>query len=136
MPKIGFKVNKSMWLGGGILYLNMPEVLADFRGLGIAYGSATFGNENSNLSIGAGWGFIGTVWSKNPVITISGMTRVSRKLALISENWFVPGNLIFSYGLRFMGEKISVDLGLVNSKEIVKEFPLGVPLFLDFVLKF
>jgi hypothetical protein len=35
-----------------------------------------------------------------------------------------------------MGEKISIDLGLVNSKEIIKIFPLGLPVFLDFVLKF
>jgi len=136
MPKLGFKVGKSVWVGGGIIYLNAPEVLADFRGLGIGYGSVTFGNENSNLSIGAGWGFVGTVWSKKPILALSGMTRVSRRIGLITENWLIPGYSIFSYGLRFMGEKISIDLGLVNSKDIINEFPLGLPVFLDFVLKF
>ena len=35
MPKLGFKVGKSFWLGGGIFYLNAAEVISDFRGLGI-----------------------------------------------------------------------------------------------------
>jgi hypothetical protein len=135
LPKVGFKVGNSLWLGGGLLYINLIG-LGDFGGLGIGYGSATIGNENSNLSLGAGWGFIGSEWSKSPVITVSGMTRLSNRIGLVTENWFVPGYTVFSYGIRFMGEKNSIDLGFVNSKDIIKTFPLGLPIFLDFVLKF
>jgi hypothetical protein len=136
MPKFGFKVGKSFWLGGGILYLNAPEVISDFSGLGIGYGSATVGDENNNASLGAGWGFAGNEWSKKPIITISGMTRVSRRFALITENWIIPGYTVFSYGVRFLAEKTSIDIGFVNSRDIIKVFPIGLPVFLDFVLKF
>ena len=136
MPKLGFKVGKSFWLGGGIFYLNAAEVISDFKGLGIGYGSATIGNENNNLSLGAGWGFVGTQWSEKPIITLSGMTRVARRIELVTENWIIPGYTVFSYGLRFLTEKTSIDVGLVNSKDIIKTFPIGLPVFLDFVLKF
>ena len=96
----------------------------------------TVGNENSNASLGVGWGFVGSDWSKKPVITLSGMTRVSGRIALITENWIIPGYTVFSYGLRFMGEKISIDIGLINSKDIIKIFPIGIPAFLDMVFKF
>ena len=136
MPKLGFKVADSFWIGGGILYINSFESLGSFGGIGIAYGSATVGNEKSNITGGIGFGYFDTEWSGRPIITLSGMTRISRRLALVTENWFVPENTIFSYGVRFIGEKISVDIGLINSKEIVKTFAFGVPAFIDFVYKF
>jgi hypothetical protein len=136
MPKLGFQVGNSFWLGGGILYVNAFEGIGDFGGLGIGYGSATFGNDNSNVSLGVGWGYFDGSWSEKPIVTVSGMTRVSRRIGLVTENWFVPNYAVFSYGVRFMGEKIAVDIGLLNSKDIIKTFPIGVPAFLDFVLKF
>lgn len=138
MPKLGFKVAKSFWLGGGILYVNL-SALKDVDisgGLGIGYGSATYGNENNNLSLGIGWGYVGSRWSDRPVITLSGMTRVSPRFGLVTENWFVPNYSVFTYGVRFIGEKISVDIGLVNSKDIAKVFAVGFPAFIGFVDKF
>jgi hypothetical protein len=136
MPKLGFEITKSFWIGGGILYINSAGALGDFGGLGIAYGTATYGNTNNNITAGIGWGYFDTKWSDKPVITISGMTRISRRFGLVTENWFVPNYSIFTYGVRFIGEKISVDIGLVNSKDIAKGFKLGLPFFLDFVFKF
>jgi hypothetical protein len=136
MPKLGFQVANSFWLGGGILYINAVKSLGDFGGLGIAYGTATYGNTNNNVTAGIGWGYFDTDWAEKPIITLSGMTRISKRFGLVTENWFVPNYAIFSYGVRFFGEKISVDIGLVNSKDIVKTFALGVPAFIDFVFKF
>jgi hypothetical protein len=136
MPKLGFKISKSFWLGGGILYINAVKSLGDFGGLGIAYGSASYGNKNNNLTAGIGWGYFDTEWSGKPVITLSGMTRISRRFGLVTENWFVPGYTVFTYGVRFIGEKISVDIGLVNSKDIANGFKLGIPFLLDLVYKF
>ena len=135
MPRLGFKVAKVLWVGGGILYINAIG-FGNFGGLGIGYGSATLGDENSSITLGAGWGFVETRWSDKPIITLSGMTRVSRRIGLIMENWFAPGYSVISYGVRFMYEKTSIDVGFVNSRDIVKTFPIGLPVFLDFVLKF
>jgi hypothetical protein len=139
MPKLGFKVTKSIWLGGGILYVNLKALnLSDdiIGGGGIGYGSATIGNENNNLSLGIGFGYVGSRWSDKPVITLSGMTRISPRFGLVTENWFVPNYLIFTYGVRFIGERMSVDIGLVNSKDIVKTFAIGAPAIFSFVFKF
>ena len=47
MPKLGFEVIKYLWLGGGILYVNLSALEKDLTlgGFGIGYGSATYGNE-------------------------------------------------------------------------------------------
>ncbi|HVN59382.1 MAG TPA: hypothetical protein VMT63_13865 [Bacteroidales bacterium] len=139
IPKVGFEVGKSFWLGGGVLYINSTKSLGDFGGLGLGYFTATYGNTNNNLTAGIGWGYLDGDWAKKPIVTISGMTRVSRRIGLVTENWIFPEHAdysIFTYGVRFMGEKIAVDLALVNNKEIAKQFPIGFPIYVDFVIKF
>ena len=47
-----------------------------------------------------------------PVIaTLSGNLRIGGKTSLISENWFVDGEVINSFAVRLMGENLAVDLG-------------------------
>lgn len=87
---------------------------------------------------GLSWGFINGQFSQIPVITISGMTRISRRTALITENWFIPNNGLFgiySYGIRFFGEKLSVDLAFLNNKDIARSLFIGIPI-VNFVVKF
>lgn len=139
IPKVGFEVAKSFWLGGGILYINLSAISSDIKGLGIAYFTGTYGNTNNNLTGGIGWGYYGTDWAKKPIITVSGMTRVSRRLGLVTENWILPEHAdetIFTYGVRFMSDKIAVDIALLNNKEIAKDFAIGIPGYVDFVIKF
>jgi len=145
-PKISTKVFKNFYAGGNVLYVNYfnhsNDDNSDFTGLGVLNGFATFGTTNLNITGGLGWGFVNNDFAKKPVITISGMARVSRRIALISENWFIPGinedhdyYSNFSYGIRFLGEKNSIDLAFINNKDISKTIFLGVP-FLDFVVNF
>ncbi len=105
------------------------------RSLGVLYGVATTGSRESNLSLGVGWGYVGGTLSDRPVVTVGGQHRVSRRVALISENWFLPfddGSAV-SYGLRFIGEKIAVDLAFATPLHDAI-FP-GVPL-LGFTFKY
>ncbi len=86
---------------------------------GLAYGAVTFGNEERNGTLTAGWaygsnGFV----SSTPVFTASYMARVGRKAAFLTENWLIPnggddflGGLL-SGGIRLFGERIGGDLGL------------------------
>ena len=86
----------------------------------------------------------GEVWYLNysgddladrPVFMIGGEKRLSSRIALVTENWIVPGtNPLVSGGLRFFGRKMSVDFGLINmlGKDAVSP---GVP-YIDFVFKF
>lgn len=109
----------------------------DNRSLGVLYGVATTGSRESNLSLGLGWGYVGGTVSDRPVVTIGGQHRISQRMALISENWFLPfdksNGSVLSYGLRFIGEKIAVDLAFATPIEDAI-FP-GVPL-LGFTIKY
>jgi len=139
-PKFGgYRVSDNWQAGGGVLFVGGFN--DDFNGgAGIGYGIATAGNEDRNITFGLGWAFSteGDVESK-PVATISGMYRFSKNIAFVSENWLIPFDgyePFFSYGLRFFGEKIAVDIALINSPDIATEvIAIGFP-YVDFVYKF
>lgn len=141
-PKASFKVAENFYAGGSILYANTIKTVDEFGGLGTFNAFATYGNNNNNITGSLGWGWADGNFSSNPLITISGMVRVSKRIALVSENWLVPdagsngGSYgIFSYGIRFLGEKTSIDLAFLNNKDIADGLAIGIP-WLDFVINF
>lgn len=109
----------------------------DGESLGILYGVSSFGTREKNLTAGLGWGYVGSDIANKPVIMLGGQTRMSRRVAFISENWFVPdaGGYpgLLSYGFRFLGDKLSVDLAFLNGTEGLI-FP-GIP-WIGFAVKF
>lgn len=138
MPKVGFNITDKFSAGGGIFYINAnlasegDELLdANFSG-GLAYGVVTYGTEDLNGSLGAGWAFSGEGdFSNEPIITVSGMGRVSRRIAIVTENWFVSKGFLLTYGVRFLSERMSFDWALINNDEIMKTFPIGLPFWLS-----
>ena len=88
---------------------------------GILYGVGTTGSRDNNFSVGLGWGYAGDDLASNPVVMVGGQSRLSRRLSLISENWFFPVNGgtegILSGGLRFLGEGLTVDLAWLKPSE-------------------
>ncbi len=90
---------------------------------GLLYGVGTWGNRDNAFTAGAGWGYL---WGGDasdiasaPVIVLGGETRVSRRLKLVTENWFYTGTGanggIVSGGFRFIGDRLSADLGLIGA---------------------
>ena len=146
-PKASFKMANNFYVGGNILYANTIKTVEDFGGLATLNAFATYGNKNNNLTGAVGFGWADGEFSPKPVIILSGMVRASKRIAFVSENWIVPrldsettDNTysyygIFSYGIRFLGEKISVDLAFLNNPDIAKELVIGIP-WLDFVVNF
>lgn len=102
---------------------------------GILYAVGTKGNRDSNLSLGLGWGYSGSRVEGNPVVMVGGQARMSRRVAFISENWVIPSERqtegLYSFGLRFLGEGLSVDLAFVS----VLGEPGAVP-WLGFAFRF
>ena len=86
---------------------------------GLLYAVGTTGTRESNISLGLGWGFAGDETSSNPAVMLGGQGRISRRISLISENWFFADGgeteSLVSYGLRFLGENLSVDLAWVTA---------------------
>jgi hypothetical protein len=134
--KTGVKVHDNVHIGAGGLYITQ---LNDFSA-GIAYALGTFGSYNSNFTSGLGWGFVDGTFEKKPFIMLGGMVRCSEKVWFISENWIAPVDgdqyyFVVSYGVRFSGKKMCVDLAFINSKDIFEGIVIGIP-YVDFVIKF
>ena len=129
-PKIGFSVNDKVHLATGALIVGARGGAG-----GIYYGVGTLGDGNASLTIGGGYGFAGGEIESRPVGMIGGELRVARRIAFVTENYLLPisgNNVLYSFGLRFLGEKITTDLALVNvsGSEII-----GIP-YVDFVFRF
>jgi hypothetical protein len=138
-PKYTFPINDKWRAGTGILYVN-STISDSFDGFGAGYGIVTYGNLDNNATLGVGYGYVEGELAKRPMVNLSGMKRISRKTALVTENWIFPSNSafsgnMFSYGLRFMGERMTVDLGFLNNPDIAQELFIGVP-YVDFVIRF
>ncbi len=139
-PKVGFSVADNIHVGGGVLIANIPQFGETTNsGLGVLYGLGTYGNLDHNVTATIGWGSVDGNSFNKPLITVSGMTRVAKKTALVTENWLIPTDSsyepIFSYGVRFFGENIAVDLAFINNWDIAQSLLIGVP-YVNFVVKF
>lgn len=99
-------------LAAGVLYIFIPE---DSENAGIVYSVTTYGTEQASLTAGLGWGFSGSDFSNKPVLVIGGDLRLSGKTKLITENWLIPNSdvSLISLGIRFFGENLAADFGLV-----------------------
>lgn len=78
---------------------------------GIAYGVATFGDNDNAVTAGAGLAYSGD--SSGGVVMVGGESRAGRNIKLITENYLWQGGEgIVSGGIRFLGERLSADLAL------------------------
>ncbi len=120
----------------GLLPFSDDDFDDDFESAGLIYGVGTFGTRESNVSVGAAWGYANDEITDRPGVMVGGQGRIARRLSLVSENWFFRDGDdtegVISYGLRFLGEQISADLAWVT--------PLGAGEFgfpwLGFAFKF
>ena len=66
---------------------------------------------------------------------VGGELRVANRVGIVTENYLLPvsdNNLLYSFGLRFIGESITTDLALVN---VSGSTIIGIP-YVDFVIRF
>ena len=88
----------------------------DASSFGILYGVSTFGSEDRNFSAGIGYAYYNDEVANSPLVLGGFKLRLSRGTAFISENYVLPaeeGGLV-SFGLRFFGERIAGDVGLIR----------------------
>ncbi|HEY5908521.1 MAG TPA: hypothetical protein VIZ31_10780, partial [Vicinamibacteria bacterium] len=115
----------------------------------LLFGIASFGPSDRSLSLGLGlattrneeylsdergnYTRTESSWSFRdaPVLMVGGTFRVGKRLSLVTESWLFPGGGFelsqqpFGVGLRFFGERLSVDVGLVLVAEVLDEgFPI------------
>jgi hypothetical protein len=103
---------------------------------GILYAVGTHGGENASVTGGLGYAFADGNFTPAPIMLFGGTDRVSRRIALVTENYAYyhdGGGVVFSYGIRVMGEKLSADFAFWNSSG-AHVFP-GIP-YVAFAVKF
>jgi hypothetical protein len=134
-PKIGMSFGEKVHLSAGVLAGSVIGGDGDFAG--IVYGVGTYGTGDVSVTGGFGYGFAGSDVASEPVGMVGGEKRISKRVALVTENYFVKsaiGDPVVSGGIRFMSDKLTVDLALfkfLGDENDVPVFP-----WLDFVFKF
>ncbi len=119
-PKVGLYSSDNVNVAVGALVAG-AKVISDETPAGIGYGVVTLGDENTSATVGAGFGFSRGNTSSTGVLMLGGSNRVSKSIALVSENYLTAGNggnVLVSGGVRFMSEHIAVDLALFGGKGI------------------
>lgn len=124
-PKVGarFGERAALSVGGLLAHAGGSD---DGAGLGIGYVAGSWGSEDNSVTAGIGWGRGGEDFDdteSQPMVMVGGLVRLSTRISLMSENWFFPGeefNLLMG-GLRFRGDRLTVDVGLCTSGEILDE---------------
>ncbi|HLA15188.1 MAG TPA: hypothetical protein VJZ25_09215 [Gemmatimonadaceae bacterium] len=129
-PKVGGSFGEKVHLAAGVLFAGTKGGTG-----GVGYGVGTIGDGDASATLGLGYGFAGGEIESRPVAMLGGEKRVSRRIALVTENYLLPisdNNIVYSFGLRFMGEKLTTDLAIFN---VSGSGIIGLP-FVDFVFRF
>ncbi len=136
-PKVALKQSESVNISAGALVLKMPGNFdEDVSLISVLYTVGTYGSHDRSMTLGIGYGLVDGKAAERPLVVLGGEHRLTRRIALVTENWTVPGidNALVSLGLRFLGEGLSVDLALINTIGKESIFP-GIP-YVDFVYNF
>jgi len=98
---------------------------------GVVMGQITYGSVENNVTAGVAWGYSWDSMAEKPLITLGGSWRVGKRLSLMTENYFVPTDdglyPLFMYGMRFIGQKMSFDLGFIDNADLAKVDIVGIP---------
>lgn len=85
-------------------------------GFGIVFSTLTLGDRNKNINLGVGWGYAAGDWAKSPILNVSGISRISPRGYLMTENYYITIEdeylVLLSGGYRYMAKKVAIDFGL------------------------
>ncbi len=110
-PKFQVVKARSTEASVGVLhFVNMGEASA-----GIAYAVVTQGTTDAAVTMGGGYAYTSENKAREgaAVVMLGAEKRLSKRLKFVTENYWFGGIGLASGGLRFMGERLSADLGLV-----------------------
>ena len=119
-PKLGIVQSETFNAAIGALMISVPfdfdDVGDDRASAGLLYGVGTWGAVDGSFTAGLGYGYSGGDLASSPTVVLGGEARTSPRIALVTENYILPGgNTLFSGGMRFMGRGIAVDLALFGA---------------------
>jgi hypothetical protein len=145
-PKVGLVATPNVNVAAGALigfvgldFVDETEGSGDNgTSFGIVYGVGTVGSPDGSVTFGAGYAYTGADVADRPLLMLGGEKRIARRASLLTENYVIPGenNAVASYGIRFFGDRLSVDLAFWNliGSDVDTVFP-GIP-YVAFAVKF
>lgn len=115
-PKLSIPVIENKFnIGAGALIGTV--IGEDNAGFGIAYGTTTVGNRNTNVSLGVGYGYVSGEWANVPTFSLSAMIRTGQRGYILTENYFIGGSdengIILFIGGRRLIKNSGLDFGLM-----------------------
>lgn len=132
-PRLGWEASDRLAFSTGALYATAGEE----GSAAIVFGVATVGSPARSFTVGLGLagatdrGDHGWEFRDAPIVMVGGNVRLSNSLALVSENWLFLGSGFrlaqqpFGAALRFYGDRLSADVGLIFVGEVLDEgFPI------------
>ena len=132
-PKIGFEMGDSASVAVGGLFAGVGgDDFDDGESASIGFAVGTFGSRKRSLTVGVGLGDTsGEFTDAVPILMAGGTATISRRVAVVGETWMFLGDDFrlheqpFGIGLRLFGDRLSADLGVVLSGELIDEgFPI------------
>jgi hypothetical protein len=129
-PRLAYQFSERFSAGVGGLYATIDADDDDYydsgrESLGIGFAVATYGDRRRSVT--AGLGVLRAGDETTPIVMIGGTATLSRNIALVSENWlildqdFEIGHQPLGAAVRFFGERLSADVGLVVVPAYVDE---------------
>ena len=112
-PKVRVFNSENFCASGGLLYINIPE---EVDNVALGYGVITIGTQNAGFSLGYGTQISSSgEGDLTGLVMIGGDIQLSNSVKLMSENYIPVGvedmDIVYSFGVRFFGDNLSVDLG-------------------------
>ncbi len=126
--KYGFPISDKLQAAASFSYLTAGGELAGEVNFGSLNALLTYGNKEHNVTFGTGYALANGDIDNTGLLTIGGMTRISSRLALITENYLLlsEDEALISGGVRYIAKKLTLDLLI---------FEGGIPA-IDIVLRF
>ena len=121
-PRYGIRLKPKIHFSAGLLV----GAMTDFFDVGLLYGKFTLGQEDSNLSLGVGTGYLngeyfGGAHGSLAFSHIFDKKMLGGRWGLTSENYFFP-----NYNLPFEGSLDNVFMGVHGLKIYLKKASLGL----------
>jgi hypothetical protein len=139
--KLAANLSEVLHMGLNAFYINYPfpanlddpQYTGKRPGFGALMGSVTIGDPDFQVTLSGGVSRDLDADKQRPVFCVSGMARLFPRMAVITENWLFlddPDDYsLYSYGVRFIGQTVAVDVALVNNKQIREEvLAIGLPI--------
>jgi hypothetical protein len=131
-PKVSLPVVPNKFnVGIGAFIGTFLGGFADNDRAGIVYGNTTFGSREKNFTLGIGYAFFDDEWARTPTFNISGMSRISRKFAFVTENYIISADgstfTLASGGIRYIAPALSIDASLFIPITSELDRPIALP---------